>query len=230
MLATKVRAAFAEVAGREPVGDAWYDRPILTAAATAWLLEALALVEGTLGKEHAISRAMSDAVQYVLSRAMHGPEFRTHAQRLTAARGAFTAAKQIVDSDRVEALIDLARATTEMELLDQAVSFLDAQLAAAAAVVTGGALETHLRRLVERYQLPWQKHGQPGISSYKMAITAYRKTSPNALLYAAASDDLISGWAKIRNDAAHRPIEFPQMHSAAAVRQMIEGVRLLLAG
>jgi len=223
----KIRSAFDDVAKRKP---ALYAGNIIGAAGSAWLLEALSMLETTLGEGHPTSRTMRGAVDYVLANEAHGPAFRKHNACAAAAEGAFEAAKQIVDGDRVDGLIDIVRADTEAELLTQADALRLEGPVAAATVIAGGALETHLRGLVDRYAISWQQHGERGISTYNNAIAAYRKKNPSASLYTAATADLISGWAKMRNDAAHEPIAFMKTYSLESVRQMIDGIRLLISG
>jgi hypothetical protein len=106
---------------------------------------------------------------------------------------------------------------------------LDRGARAAAAVIAGGALETHLLGLVERFGIGWKEHGDRGIATYNNAIAAYRKKNAGALLYAAATTDLISGWAKMRNDAAHEPLVAAKKYSPEQIKQMIDGVRVLIA-
>jgi hypothetical protein len=137
---------------------------------------------------------------------------------------------QIVDSDGIHGLIDIVRAETEADLLNQADTLLDKGALAAAAVIAGGALETHLWGLIDRFAISWQQHGDRGIATYNMAIASYRKKNPNRPLYSAATGDSISGWAKMRNDAAHEPLEFPRRYSTERVKQMIDGIRLVISG
>ncbi len=220
----KIRAAFDQLAKRKPAP--LHEGNIIGAAGSAWLIEALSLVETTLSESHATARAMRDAVEYVLANVAHGPEYRKHDARARAAEGAFQAAKQIVDSDNIHGLIDIVRAATEADLLGQADVLLDQSAITAAAVIAGGALETHLWALIERFGIPWQRHG---IATYNNAIAAHRKKNPTLPLYSATTGDLISGWAKMRNEAAHEPLVFLKDYSGERVKQMIDGIRLLIS-
>jgi hypothetical protein len=229
MIATeKIRATFAEHAKRKP--DHLQEGNIVGKVGSAWLLGALSLVETTFGETHAITRSMRTAIDYALANVSHGPEFRKHDAAVGAAEGAFWAAVQIVDSDGIHGLIDIVRAETEADLLNQADTLLDKGALAAAAVIAGGALETHLWGLIDRIAISWQQHGERGIATYNMAIASHRKKHSNSPLYSAATGDSISGWAKMRNDAAHEPLEFPKKYSAERVKQMIDGIRLVISG
>ena len=221
----KIRATFTELAGRKPAS--LHEGNIIGAAGSSWLLEALSLLEATLGVSHATTRSMRDSLDYLFANVAHGPEYRRHDARARAAEGAFMAAKQVVDGDAINGLVDLVRAATEADLLNQADGLLHQHAVAAAAVVAGGALETHLWGLVERLELQWK--GDRGIATYNNAIATYRKKNPDRGPYAAATGDLISGWAKMRNEAAHEPLTFAKNYSEDRVRQMIDGIRSLIS-
>jgi len=227
LLAEKIRAAFYQLAQRKPAS--LHEGNIIGAAGSAWLIEALALLENTLGESHATARTLRDANEYLFGNVAHGPDFRKHDARARAAEGAFQAAKQIVDGDAIHGLIDIVRAATEADLLGQADELLDHVAPAAAAVIAGGALETYLWGVIDRFGIPWKEHGERGIATYNNAIAAYRKKNPGAPLYSAATGDLILGWAKMRNDAAHEPLVFPKNYSRERIKQMIDGIRLLIS-
>lgn len=153
---------------------------------------------------------MRDCIEYLLGNVAHGPDYRKFDARARGAEGAFQAAKQIVDGDNIRGLIDLVRAETEADLLVQADAFLNDDALPAAAVIAGGALETFLRGILDMHAIAWQQRGDRGIATYNNAIAAYRKANPAAPLYTAATSDSISGWAKMRNDAAHEPLTFSE--------------------
>ena len=96
-------------------------------------------------------------------------------------------------------------------------------------MIAGGALETYLWGLIERFGIPWKEHGERGIATYNNAIAAYRKKNAGAPLYSAASGDLILGWAKMRNEAAHEPLVFAKNYSAERIKLLIDGVRVLIS-
>src|SRR4051794_31288314 len=75
----------------------------------------------------------------------------TAAEHFRHFRGIFAGATNLLREGRLDSLIDTVRIEAEDELLDQATAFLEAKprpFPVAAAVVAGGALETHLRHLV----------------------------------------------------------------------------------
>lgn len=131
--------------------------------------------------------------------------------------GVFKGALSQVRKDRIGTLVDAIREEAEADLLDQA----DALLAypSAAAVIAGGALETHLRHLVNKHGLAFA--GEGSISKYDAAIAQARNAGNQ--IYSANVGKLVTSWGGIRNDAAHDPGNFKW--SKDDVRRMIEGVR-----
>ena len=221
----KIRAEFNQLAKRKPA--TLYDGSSLSVAGSGWLIEAMALVEATFAEAHATARTMRAAFDYLRSHAPYGENLYTFYGQANTAEGGFNAAKQIVDGDGIRGLVDIVRADTEADLLDQSEVFLKENAIAAAAVIAGGALETHLRGVVEGVGIPW--NGDRGIATYNNAIASHRKKNPSLPLYSAATGDSISGWAKMRNDAAHDPIAFTKNYRVETVKQMIDGIRLVIS-
>lgn len=217
----KIRAEFDELSQREP--EKWNDGSNLHPDASAWLIEALALIEAVFPTTHATTRTMAGAIEFVLENESYGEHMRTHMQRLSVARSTFRAAKTLVDGDRLRGLIDIVKAETETELLGQADDLLDGGSLVGAAVLAGGALETHLRTLIDRHQITVK--GNPGLGSYNNSIASFRKANPNAGLYPAAMGEMVDGWTKMRNKAAHEPLDYPNEFDEKQTRSMIGGVR-----
>jgi len=138
--------------------------------------------------------------------------------------GTVQSALALLESGRLRGLIDGVRAETMAELLDQAEILLKKEYLIAAAVLAGGALETHLLHLCQRNELPWV--GDGSISKYDQPIAQARKVG-TVEVYSGTDSKLVTGWGGIRNDAAHEPTKFK--HSAADVRLMLEGIRQFIA-
>ena len=135
--------------------------------------------------------------------------------------GVFRAAFQLLLNDRIGSIPDLVRAETEDELLDQALVLLNAKhVAAAAAVIAGGALEAHLKHLATKNSLIIT--GDGSINKYESAIAKARNEG-TVIIYPTTDSKLIGGWGGIRNDAAHDPGAFNR--SPEDIRRMIEGIR-----
>jgi hypothetical protein len=135
----------------------------------------------------------------------------------------FEAAATLIRDNRLNSLIDAIRIESESELLDQALILANAHHRAAAAVIAGGALETHLRHYVDKHRIPITGAGT--ISKYNSAIGEARK--PNPLLYSANDARLVEAWGGYRNEAAHTPGEFAR--TKEDVKRMIEGIREFIA-
>lgn len=143
-----------------------------------------------------------------------------HGGSLEQMLGVLKAATQMLRDGRVGSILDAVRVETEDELLDQASGLLGARHLAAAAVIAGGALETHLRHLVARNALVIA--GDGSISKYDAAIAKARNDG-TASVYPPTDSKLVTGWGGIRNDAAHDPGAFNR--SQDEIQRMIEGIR-----
>jgi hypothetical protein len=134
--------------------------------------------------------------------------------------GVVQAATQLLRDNRIGSILDAVRVETEDELLDQALALLNARHIAAAAVIAGGALETHLRHLVVKNALVIT--GDSSISRYDDARDKARNEG-TADVYPQTDSKLVTGWGGIRNDAAHGPGAFAR--SSDEVQRMVEGIR-----
>lgn len=143
-----------------------------------------------------------------------------HGGSLHQLAGVFLAATDLLRAGRLGSLRDAVRAETEDELLDQALQLVVGGYIAASAVIAGGALESHLRHLVEKNELPI--NGEGSIAKYDSAV-AMARNEGTATIFTQTDSKLITGWGGIRNDAAHKPAEFNR--STDDVRRMIEGIR-----
>ena len=133
--------------------------------------------------------------------------------------GLIKAVHRMIHAGNLGSFIDDIVAKTEAELLDQATVLLDSGLIAAA-VIAGGALESHLKHLVTKYGLTVS--GDGSISKYDGAI-AQARNQGTITIYSASDTKYVTAWGSIRNDAAHCPLNFRK--SCDEVRLMIEGIR-----
>ena len=134
--------------------------------------------------------------------------------------GVFQAALQLLQDGHLDSLLEVVRAETEGELLDQAESRGNADYRAAATVIAGGALEVHLRSLCNKFGLSIP--GEGSISKYDGVIAQARKLG-TATAYSVTDSKQVGHWGGMRNEAAHKPGAFTG--SKDEVRRMIEGVR-----
>ncbi len=114
---------------------------------------------------------------------------------------------------------DIPRIESESELLDQAMILVEADHRAAAAVIAGGALETHLRYYVDKHSVAIT--GDGSISKYNSAVGQARKANP--ALYSANDGKLVESRGGLRNEAAHEPAKFNR--SKDEIKRTIEGIR-----
>lgn len=139
-------------------------------------------------------------------------------------RAVFTAAHRLLKEDRLGSLIDAIRVESESELLEQADILAENDHLAAATVIAGGTLETHLRHLVNKNGLTISAPNG-SISAYNQAVASERKRGNE--IYSKADHDQVESWGKLRNDAAHDPGAFKR--SKDQIKLMIEGVRQFIA-
>ena len=145
------------------------------------------------------------------------------------ALGLIRAAKRAVERGELSTAMDVVRAETVVEVLDQADELLAKGAALPAVVVlTCGALETHLRHLCEqadpaRTDLVWNRPGS--IDTYKGALDRARKAGTTKV--SLGDTKQITAWGNRRNKAAHTPLEFDL--SMEEVRLMNSQVREFVA-
>lgn len=154
-----------------------------------------------------------------------GPQHAKMPSTIDAAAGVLRSALAQVRGKRTRSIVDEARVSTIDEVLEQAEELASAA-PVAAAVLCGGALETHLRHLCDRHGLTWA--GAGSITNYSKAIAAARNTGTCTVLWEKTTTKRIEAWGGMRNDAAHDPTKFANEHDARDVRRMIEDVRSFL--
>lgn len=137
--------------------------------------------------------------------------------------GIFRTAISLLRNGYLRSLADGIRAETVSQCLDQAVTLARAGYTAAAMVLAGGALETHLRALCVRFGLSWQGNGS--IASYKQALDQARNQGAQGSVSSSDSSQ-VESWGKDRNDAAHSPATFAK--TSEQVGHIVEGVRQFL--
>jgi hypothetical protein len=182
-----------------------------TVPALAWATEAESAIRAVFPDGHAVRLAWAAELRDNSSK-----HITTRVVRLL---GVFAGAASLVANDRIVSLINTIRIETESELLDQALVLAESDHRAAAAVVAGGALETHLRHYVDKHGIAIT--GEGSISKYNNTVGQARKTKQG--LYSANDGKLIEAWGGYRNEAAHDPGNF--VRTKEDVKRMIEGIR-----
>jgi hypothetical protein len=154
----------------------------------------------------------------------HAIEFET--SRWDAMSGVFTSALEQLRDGRVEGFIDTVRAEAEDEVLEQAEGLLRDGLLAASAVLAGGALEVHLRRLCAKNSLTLPP-GHGSIEKYNAAIAQARNAG--LTIYEKPDQSLVTAWGQLRNEAAHDPAQFNAARKRTDVQQMVDGSRFFIS-
>jgi len=218
---------FDELAKSRPSPNEIFSEFTIGERGTAWRTSAASAIGQAFPPGHRVlvewERALGDPATRASLRAMYLLQFERAAWN--AVGGVFASAHEQLRSGRIEGLVDTIRATAEDEVLEQAEALLDSDHRSAASVLTGGALEVHLRRLCERNSLAWDGHGT--IEKYNSAIAQARNTG--VTIYEKADGSQVTSWGQLRNEAAHDPARFAATRTQAEVRLMLEGVRGFIA-
>jgi hypothetical protein len=135
----------------------------------------------------------------------------------------FEGAVELVRNGSLVTLAEAIQAETLGELLDQAEDLLGLGCLQAAAGIAGGALETHLRHLVDRHKLVVEGHGS--MEKYNTLIGQERKAGNE--IYSLGDSKQVTSWGDTRNLADHKPLEFKK--SKEEVSLMIQGIRNFLS-
>jgi hypothetical protein len=188
----------------------WYEHT----DAVAWLTEAHSALESVFPPGQVVNRSW----QALVRSAEKNPAALSDRSIVDAARGVFRSAYDQLRNDRLGSIADGIFAESVSELLDQAQALNDKSFVVAAAVIAGGALESHLMHLCKRNQLTWS--GDGSIEKYNSAIGEARDKGTE--IYSVTDGKLVTAWGGIRNEAAHTPAAFTR--TAQDVGSMIVGI------
>ncbi|NMF60752.1 hypothetical protein [Pseudanabaena yagii] len=114
-----------------------------------------------------------------------------------------------------------AKNETCADILEQAESLFESKYFAAATVLAGGTLETHLKDLCLRYNINWSGNGS--INNYKDALSAEQKKGAISF-FSLGDSKQVTAWGDLRNSAAHDPSSISTVNSVA-IHSMIVGIR-----
>lgn len=180
----------------------------------AWLARAGSALEAVLPPGHAVLRTWSKAVSST-----------TAIDNVDRAVSLVRAAQRLANDGRLRTLVDGVRADTVGEVLEQATELARAGHQAAATVLAGGALETHLRHLCDRAGLLSSMTGHGSISKYADLMGQSRKRGDDII--SKSDQTQVIGWGQARNDAAHDPTNFAWGRETTQL--MLDGIRQFLA-
>lgn len=199
------------------------------AEATAWLTAVRAALEAGFPPAHGVCRDWNAIFDRAKTHRPYGDKGLLVSEPYSTAAiqqaiGVVSGAIELVKSGVLGRLTDAARAETVSEVLAQADALVSAGHLIGAAVLAGGALETHLLHLCERNGLT--PAGAGSISKYDQAVAKARNEGAIEV-YSATETKQVTAWGGVRNEAAHEPTKFNR--SPEEVRLMIAGVRDFIA-
>lgn len=135
-------------------------------------------------------------------------------------RGVLLALRHDYEAGFMSGVEELIHASLFSDFLEMALHLVDEGYKDPAAVLTGGVLESHLRKLAEKSSI--------AILDEKGArkASALNDDMARARVYGQLDHKNVVGWLEVRNDAAHADWK---EYNAEQVRLMIAGVREFLA-
>lgn len=128
-------------------------------------------------------------------------------------RGILSALRGDYDAGRLQSFEELIHADLFSDFLEMAEYFLDEGYKDPAAVIAGGVLEEHLRKLCRKHGLTIPAKPKLDTMNAELAkVGAYSKNDQKQ----------VSAWAGLRNDAAHGNYT---NYGSAEVKLMVAGIR-----
>jgi hypothetical protein len=101
----------------------------------------------------------------------------------------------------LEAVAELIHGELFGDFLEMATHLLDEGYKDAAAVITGGTLEAHLRQLCQKHNLPLEEQAQSGLRPKK--ADQLNAELARASAYSKLDQKSVTAWLDLRNKAAH---------------------------
>jgi hypothetical protein len=216
---------FEQLRDTKPKG--WLSDQSFSEAAVGWQTGAASALAATFPPGNRVmiewERAVSPKNPKPVLNFTHAVEWEC--ARWHAISGVFASAHEQLREGRIEGLVDAIRAEAEDDVLEQAAELLKENLFAGAAVLAGGALETHLRWLCEKNTLTLPA-GHGSIEKYNTAIAQARNNG--LTIYEKPDQSMVTAWGQLRNEAAHDPAQFNSARSRVDVQPMIDGIRLFI--
>jgi hypothetical protein len=191
------------------------------AEAVRWVTEAESALKSVLPSGHPLVRRWDE----IFARAAGQAHQLSNTTNVDAARAVFGSARSILAAGRLGSVLDGVRAETVDELLDQAEQLNREGGPMPAAVLAGGALETHLRHLCDRAGVLGGLQGHGTIEKYRGLLDQARGAGNEII--SKGDGKQVTAWADDRNVAAHTPTKFTK--DSAAVQLMVDGIRQFIA-
>lgn len=175
----------------------------------------------------AIDRYAPPRSQYrLLLREVRLKKYEKNAEylRLLDYEGVVRGLRDDVADDRLKTFSELVHADLFDGMLMAADHLLGEGYIDIAAVMAGGVLEEHLRKLCDKHNISRGKLNTRTKKQEPLMLQGLNDTlaSKKNLVYPRSDQSQIEGWTKIRNDPAHGKYN---QHTDTEVRLMIQGIR-----
>ncbi len=125
------------------------------------------------------------------------------------------------EADALLTYRELVHSDLFSDFLEMAEYFLSEGYKEAAAVITGGVLEEHLRKLCDKHQIPTVRVDKKG-EQRRLTIEPLNVELAKKGVYGKNDQKQITAWADLRNEAAHG---HHTSYDAKKVENMLAGVR-----
>jgi hypothetical protein len=192
----------------------------LGSSGSVWLAESSALHHACIARWSPPGSTYRQQADRALAQTTTGPTGdRGKAQTVLA--GILRALRRDIDADRLRRFEELVHADLFADLLAQAEYLANEKFTRAAAVLAGGVLEEHLRKLCDKHGIATK--AQDGSPRKASALNNDLYKPGN--VYSNAERAEVEGWQNRRNSAAHGDADFEQKHDQNDIRRMIEGIR-----
>jgi hypothetical protein len=174
--------------------------------------EIIALLHGTLNR----LAPLSDYRQKALKTVPHDDGWESKTIRTLA--GILSALRADYSTGRIQTIRERIHSDVFSDFLEMAEYLLDDEgLKDPAAVLAGGVLEEHLRKLCVKHSVPLP--AKPKLDTINADLAKQG-------VYGKNDQQQITAWAGIRNDAAHANYD---KYTAEQVRLMVQGIRHFLS-
>lgn len=130
-----------------------------------------------------------------------------------------------IDADQLRTFVERVRADLFTDLMAQGEYLNGEGYRRAAAVLAGGVLEEHLRLLATRHRIALRNAKGDSVK----ASFLNDQLMSTASAYGKSDHSFVSGWLKMRNDAAHGVAGFETTYDENDVRRMMEGIQAFIA-
>jgi hypothetical protein len=140
--------------------------------------------------------------------------------------GLLQALRLEVDKDDLSTFTELVHADLFSDFIDSALYLLSEGWKDAAAIIGGGVLEQHLKKLCAKHSIPISVPNSKGTGAHDRKLDELNIELRKANVYSNITQASITALASLRNSAAHGE---HHKYDASAVRNMLDDIKQFVA-